>query len=85
MTEREWLENGRIGPLIFYVENKGSERKLRLFAHACCRRIEHLLIDHRSLAALAALENFIEGKCAKEELEHHYRQAGEAVKAIEAP
>lgn len=85
MNEREWLDGEKTGTLIAHAKKVGSERKLRLFALACCRRIEHLLVDKRSVAALAALENYIEGKCTSAELEHHCLESKQAVDAIEAP
>jgi hypothetical protein len=85
MTEAEWLDGEKIGNLVAYVENRGTERKLRLFARACCHRIEHLLVDQRSKAGFAALEKYAEGGCSRADLEYHYSQAKEAVTNIEAP
>ncbi len=84
MTEVDWFEARAPGRLVFHVENMGSERKLRLFAVACCHPIERLLIDARSRAALATLETYSDGGCGLAELDNCFSQAKEAVDAIES-
>jgi hypothetical protein len=43
MTEAEWLECGDPGPMVNFLRDKISVRKLRLVFCACCRSIWHLL------------------------------------------
>jgi hypothetical protein len=45
MTEAEWLTCTNPGPMVAFLENTGSDRKLRLFAVACCRRSWDTLTD----------------------------------------
>ncbi|QEL17145.1 hypothetical protein [Limnoglobus roseus] len=43
MTEDEWLTVNEPSPMLQFVHGKGSDRKLRLFAVACCDRISRLI------------------------------------------
>ena len=52
MTEAEYFGFHEPGPMLEFLKGKVSERKLRLFACACCRRIQHLFVDERSLNAV---------------------------------
>jgi hypothetical protein len=56
MNEAEWLVCRDPKPMLDFVRGKVSERKLRLFAVACCRRIWDLLTDARSKRAVFADE-----------------------------
>src|SRR5262249_24205378 len=51
------------------LRGQASERKLRPFSCACCRRIEQRLPDARSRAALNVIERCADGKGRREELE----------------
>jgi hypothetical protein len=57
MTEEEWLTSTDSPAMLDFLS--GSEnRKLRLFACACCRRVWDLLSDKRSRVAVRKLEEF---------------------------
>ena len=47
MSESEWLACNDPSPMLEVLLGKASERKLRLYANACCRRVRHLLKDVR--------------------------------------
>jgi hypothetical protein len=63
LTEAEWnVCNDPRVMLEFLRDNaKGSDRKLRLFGCACCRRIWHLLCDERSRRAVEIAELLADG------------------------
>ena len=39
VTEKNWFAFTHPGDLLFYLEGNVSDRKLRLFACHCCRRV----------------------------------------------
>jgi len=57
MTEAEWLACNDPEPMLAFLQGKARNRKLRLFAAACCRLVAHLLIDQRSWEAITLAEN----------------------------
>jgi hypothetical protein len=70
VSEAEWLACGHFKPLLEPVSDNISERKLRLFACACCRSISHLLAPASELLrCLDIAELFADGKVSKDELE----------------
>jgi hypothetical protein len=67
MTEAEWLAATDPWPMLKFLRGKVSERKLRLFACACCRRNWHLL-DGSSREAVNTAEAFADGLVIREQL-----------------
>jgi hypothetical protein len=70
MTEQEWLACTDWERMLdsLWTGDGFSERKLRLFGCACCRRNWSLLEDHRSRVALERAERFADGEVGKREL-----------------
>jgi hypothetical protein len=79
MTEQEWLECNDPRPMQGVLDQM-SERKQRLFAVACCRRVWQFL-PKASLAPLSVIEQFADGAATRIELEAAEKAAGEATKA----
>jgi len=69
MTEAEWLASLDPTPMLEYVRGKASDRKLRLFTCACCRRLLNSADDERCLHAAQVAENFADGKVGVGELQ----------------
>jgi hypothetical protein len=95
MTESDWLIARQPGPLLTFLRARARswtqrllawlgrgrrrDRKPRLFACACCRRIEGLLVEARLLEVVAVAEQRADGVVGPEEL------ADACTKAAESP
>jgi hypothetical protein len=77
MTEQEWLECTDLRPILKRARKK-SERKLRLFAAACCRRVWHLFPHPTLQEVVSAVERFVDGGLSREELLASKEHAKEA-------
>jgi hypothetical protein len=69
MTEGDWLTSTDPQTMLAFVQDssRATDRKRRLFAAACCRRIWHLLSDERSRRAVGAAEREADGLVGPEE------------------
>jgi hypothetical protein len=68
MNQAEWLGCTEPGPMLDALRGKASERKLRLFACACCRRLWNLLHNKYSRKALTVAERYADGEVSAEKL-----------------
>jgi len=68
MTEAEWLKCTRPGAMLRFVRGKSTDRKLRLFACACCRRVWDLLSTEENRHAIEVAERFADGLASDDEL-----------------
>jgi hypothetical protein len=82
MTEEEWWACAEPGPMLRFLKGKATDRKARLFAVACCRRIWCLLEDERSRVAVEASERYCEGSASGAELHTAWTRAEEVTGAF---
>jgi len=75
MTEEEWLACAEPEPMLEFVKAAATDRKLRLFGVACCRRIWSLMPNRKCKAAVDRAESYAEGCCAS----HPLQEASENV------
>jgi hypothetical protein len=61
MTESEWLACNEPRPMLEFLRDRTSERKLRLFACACARNV-WLKLCKDSRKAVRAVEDFLDGE-----------------------
>jgi hypothetical protein len=74
MTEAEWLESTDPRPMLEFLRDKASDRKLRLFACAYCRAVrarQHMLPG----TAVAVAERYADGLASDEDLASERRGA----------
>src|SRR4051794_39213363 len=70
MTESEWLTCREPQAMLLFLRNseKASDRKLRLFAVACCRRMWSFCLKDAVRVAIITAERFADGEASGEEL-----------------
>jgi hypothetical protein len=61
-AETEWFACADPRPMLAFLRSKGRDRKLRLFACACCLRTEQFLTDEQNRHAIDVVEQFWDGK-----------------------
>jgi hypothetical protein len=68
MAEPEWLDCTNSRRTLDFLRGKASDRKMRLFAVACSRRIWHLVVDPRCRRSVEVAEAFADGSANEAEL-----------------
>ena len=77
MTENKWLKCRDLDEMLRYLSSKASDRKLRLFACACCRRIWSRITAQRSRRAVEISEQYADKEADSAELESAFSEAGQ--------
>jgi hypothetical protein len=67
MEEREWLAARKPDPMLDYVRQQAGDRKLRLFAVACCREVWDLL-DAPVRSAVEVVERYADGEATRKQI-----------------
>src|SRR5579883_2776692 len=82
MTEEEWWTSHNPGQMLADLSSSASERKLRLFASACCRRLAPYFKDERSGQMIDVSDRFADGHASLNELNTAFDEAADAQEAI---
>jgi hypothetical protein len=78
MTEAEWLACGEPEQVLKLLDWRTRNRKMRLFACACCRQIWEILTQTECRTAIEVVERALEGTASEREVQ----QAVEAAMQI---
>jgi len=78
VTEAEWNACTDPTPMLESLRGKASDRKIRLFCVACCRRTWHMLTDPRSRKAVEVAELLVDGLLTEKQLRKAERGANAA-------
>ncbi len=73
MSEAEWLAATDPTPMLGFLQGKASDRKLRLWATACCRRYWSQTLPQSSRDAILKLEQSADGLATEPELAAAFR------------
>ena len=75
MTEAEWLACTNPQPMLEFLRRKASDRKVRLFAVACCQRVWSSLEHQEFRDAVRKAESFADGLVDRDEMLQAHEKA----------
>jgi hypothetical protein len=67
VTEQQWRTCTNPKPMLRFLRGNASNRKLRLLACACCRRVWDLLSEEESRQAVLVAERVADGLASADE------------------
>ncbi len=79
MTEERWLNSTELPHMLESMAGLGTDRKMRLFAVSCCRRLWQLGVDSRSGYAVEIAEQFADGLRPEEMRQLAFQEAVAAI------
>jgi hypothetical protein len=82
-SETRASETGYAKAMLRFLRGRVSNRKLRLFAVACCREITHLLTDPRSAAVIEVAEAYTARKVKMKDLRKAEGEARAAAAVVQ--
>jgi hypothetical protein len=68
VTEAQWLACTDPMPMLEFLRGKASNRKLRLFAVECFRRVLRFRAEERHRLAVQVKERYVEGQATQQEV-----------------
>ncbi|HEY8505395.1 MAG TPA: hypothetical protein VIL46_12500 [Gemmataceae bacterium] len=68
MGEHEWLTSADPEAMLAWLGGRCEDRKLRLFAVACCRQVWHFFTDPYARQAVEAAEYYADGRATWDQL-----------------
>jgi hypothetical protein len=75
VNEAEWPVCTDPARMLSFLHGRASDRKLRLFGVACCRRVWHLLADERCRNMVEVAERYADGAASRNDLREAIDQA----------
>jgi hypothetical protein len=83
MDEEQWKSCGHPHTMLQFLAGRLSDCRFQLLACGICRRLEHLLVDARSIKALLLCEEYADGNssCDRERADDIAMAAGLATRA----
>jgi hypothetical protein len=69
LTETDWRKCDDLEAMLSFLQHQASDRRLRLFACACCRALWPVLADERARRAVDVLERYADGRASEADLQ----------------
>src|SRR5262245_14024237 len=82
MTEAEWGKSKDPEAMLAFLDDRASQRKARLLACGCCRRVWEGLTDPRSRAGVETAEKFADGQARRSALTAAHKAAEAAGRTV---